>query len=105
MDGFDRPCCTKPAPARYRILISSACNTSLREHGSLTVWFGPPAPWQAAPSGKRGGQLVYGDAAIQACLTVKVLFSLPLRQVSRHGANDGVDCPACGIAMCQGGNC
>lgn len=36
--------------------------------------------WGAAPSGKRGRQQVYSDAAIQACLTLKVLFGLPLRQ-------------------------
>ncbi len=34
------------------------------------------------PSGKRGGQPVYSDAAVQACLTIKVLFGLPLRQTS-----------------------
>ena len=38
--------------------------------------------WGAAPSGKRGRQQVYSDAAIQACLTIKVLFGLPLRQAT-----------------------
>jgi hypothetical protein len=34
----------------------------------------------AAPSGKRGTPRGYGDAALRACLTVKALFGLPLRQ-------------------------
>ena len=73
---------SKPAPTRYRTLNWSSYNTSLRERGSLTVWFNPSTPWQSAPSGKRGAQPVYSDAAIQACLTVKVLFGLPLRQTT-----------------------
>ena len=62
---------TKPAPTRYRTLNWSTYNASLRERGSLTVWFDPSTPWHAAPSGKRGGQPVYSDAAIQACLTIE----------------------------------
>ena len=38
--------------------------------------------WEAAPSGQRGRQQAYSDAAIQACLTLKVLFGLPLRQTT-----------------------
>lgn len=38
--------------------------------------------WKAVPSGRRGRQLAYSDAAIQACLTIKVLFGLPLRQAT-----------------------
>ena len=38
--------------------------------------------WHAAPSGKRGRQQTFSDAAIQACLTIKVLFGLPLRQTT-----------------------
>jgi transposase len=71
---------SKPSPTRYRTLNWSTYNAALRERGSLTVWFDPSTPWHAAPSGKRGAQPVYSDAAIQACLTVKVLFGLPLRQ-------------------------
>lgn len=38
--------------------------------------------WDATPSGKRGRQQAYSNAAIQACLTIKVLFGLPLRQTT-----------------------
>jgi len=73
---------SKPAPTRYRTLNWSAYNASLRERGSLTIWFDSRTPWHAAPSGRRGAQPVYSEAAIQACLTVKVLFGLPLRQTT-----------------------
>ena len=71
---------SKPSRTRCRTLNWSSYNAALRRRGSLTVWFDPSTPWDAAPSGKRGAQPVYSDAAIQACLTVKVLFGLPLRQ-------------------------
>lgn len=73
---------SKPAPTRYRTLNWSSYNASLRERGSLTVWFDPGMAWHAAPSGKRGRQQTFSDAAIQACLTIKVLFGLPLRQTT-----------------------
>ena len=38
--------------------------------------------WLAEPSGKRGRPATFTDAAIQACLTLKVLFGLPLRQTT-----------------------
>ena len=34
------------------------------------------------PTGKRGRQPAYGDAAIQTCLTMKVLFGMALRQTT-----------------------
>lgn len=82
---------SKPAPTRYRTLNWSAYNASLGKRGSLTVWFDPSTPWHAAPSGKRGGQPVYSDAAIQACLTIKILFGLPLRQIEPWNATGPSD--------------
>ena len=38
--------------------------------------------WFAAPTGKRGRQPVFSDAAIQTCLMIKALFGLPLRQTT-----------------------
>jgi hypothetical protein len=52
----------------------AAYNRALKQRGSLSLWF------DAAPSAKRDRQQVYSDAAIQASLTIKVLFGLPLRQ-------------------------
>ena len=73
---------SKPALTRYRTLNWSSRNASLRERGSLSVWFDPDMDWHAAPSGKRGRQQTFSDAAIQACLTIKVLSGLPLRQTT-----------------------
>ena len=38
--------------------------------------------WEAAPTGKRGRQPDYSDAAIQTCLTLKVLFGMALRKTT-----------------------
>jgi hypothetical protein len=38
--------------------------------------------WDAAPSGGRGRQQTYSDAAIQTCFTMKVLFGMALRQTT-----------------------
>jgi len=46
---------------------------ALKRRGSLTIWFDPAMTWEAAPTGKRGRQPDYSDAAIQTCLTMKVL--------------------------------
>ena len=72
-----------------------------RRRGSLTVWFDPEMIWQAAPTGKRGRQPDYSDAAIQTGLTLKVLFGMvdigtPLMEWMA---------PAPGIAMCHIGCC
>ncbi len=55
---------------------------ALKRRGSLTIWFDPAITWEAAPTGKRGRQRDYGDAAIQTCLTMKVLFGMALRQTA-----------------------
>jgi Transposase DDE domain len=38
--------------------------------------------WEAASTGKRGRQPNYSDAAIQTCLTMKVLFGMARRQTT-----------------------
>lgn len=57
-------------------------NQALKRRGSLTIWFDPAMSWDAAPTGKRGRQPDYSDAAIQTCLTMKVLFGMALRQTT-----------------------
>ncbi|WP_245191058.1 IS5 family transposase, partial [Jannaschia formosa] len=87
---------SKPALARYRTLTWPAYNRSLRDRGSLTVCLDLGMAWHTAPSGKRGRQQTFSDAAIQTCLMIKALFGLPLRQVSRRGAS-GSSPPANGF--------
>jgi hypothetical protein len=43
------------------------------------IGFDPALTWEAALSGRRGRQQSDSDAALQTCLTVKVLFGLALR--------------------------
>jgi len=70
------------APTKYKTTNWSAYNESLKRRGSLTIWFDPEMTWRAPPTGKRGRQPSVSDAAIQTCLTMKVLFGLPLRQTT-----------------------
>ncbi len=69
-------------PTKYRTLNWAEYNLSLKQRGSLSIWFDLQMAWEAEASGLRGRQQTYSDAAIQACLTLKVLFSLPLRQTT-----------------------
>lgn len=55
---------------------------ALKQRGSLSIWFDPEMSWHAPPTGKRGRQPEFSEAAIQACLTMKVLFGMPLRQTT-----------------------
>jgi len=69
-------------PAKYKTRNWSSYNESLRRRGSLSIWFDPDMVWVPPPSGKRGRRHSFSDAAIQTCLTIKVLFGLPLRQTT-----------------------
>ncbi len=55
---------------------------SLRRRGDLTVWISEDALalWVAPSRTTRGGQPVYSDLAIEACLTAGMVFRQPLRQ-------------------------
>jgi len=57
-------------------------NASLRQRGSLTVWFSDEAiaGWGAAPRTTRGGQAWYSPLAILTALTLRTVFRLALRQ-------------------------
>ena len=70
------------SPTKYKTTNWSSYNDSLKRRGSLSIWFDPELVWVPPPSGRRGRQQNFSDAAIQACLTLKVLFGLPLRQTT-----------------------
>jgi len=57
-------------------------DASLRQRGSLTVWFTDDAiaAWAAEPRTTRGGQRIYSALAILTALTLRTLFRLALRQ-------------------------
>ena len=72
---------SKPAKQKYKTTNWATYNRALKARGSLTVWLDREMAWQAAPtSGKPGRPATYSDAAVQCCLTMKVLFGLALRQ-------------------------
>src|SRR3954447_14743088 len=79
-----------PAPAapvaatlRYRVRNWKDYNQALIRRGSLTVWIEEATlhAWcQNTRAGLVGAPTTYSDLAIQALLTLKAVFSLPLRQ-------------------------
>ena len=73
---------SRPNTPTYKTLNWPAYNKALKRRGSLTIWFDPNMAWAAKPTGKRGRQPVFSDAAIQTCLTMKVLFGMALRQTT-----------------------
>ena len=73
---------SRPTPTSYKTRNWPEYNKALKRRGSLTIWFDPAMTWEAAPTGKRGRQPDYSDAAIQTCLTMKVLFGMALRQTT-----------------------
>ncbi|MBT8154646.1 transposase, partial [Epibacterium ulvae] len=60
------------SPTKYKSTNWSAYNDALKRRGSLEIWFDPEMVWVPPPGGKRGRQQRFSDAAIQACLTLKV---------------------------------
>ena len=72
----------KYAKSRYRIRNWPEYEAGLRRRGDLTVWLTDNAidTWRAPASGKPGGQRTYSDLDIEAALTIRMVFHLPLRQ-------------------------
>ena len=68
--------------ARYRVTNWSEYDASLRQRGSLTVWFTDEAvaAWRAEPRTTPGGQPHYSSLAISTALTMRMVFGLALRQ-------------------------
>ena len=73
---------SKLSAARYRTTNWSGYAASLRKRGSLLIWLDNDMIWLAPHDGSPARPAVFLDAAIQVCLTIKVLFKLPLRQTT-----------------------
>ncbi|SLN56798.1 Transposase DDE domain protein [Falsiruegeria litorea R37] len=73
---------SRPTPPTYRTKNWPAYNEALKRRGLLTIWFDPEMSWDGAPTCRRGRQQSYSDAAIQTCLSMKVLFGMALRQTA-----------------------
>ncbi len=55
---------------------------SRSKRGSPLIWLDKEMTWLAPQDGSPGRPSVFSDAAIPFCLTIKVLFKLPLRQTT-----------------------
>jgi hypothetical protein len=66
----------------YRVKNWPEYEQSLRNRGDITVWLSQDAikEWTPPKDGKRGGQPIYSDIAIETSLTLRLIFHLPLRQ-------------------------
>ena len=73
---------SKPSAARYRTTNWSSYNVSLRKRGSLLIWVDKDMTWRAPRDGRTGRPTAFSDAAVQFCLSIKILFKLPLRQTA-----------------------
>jgi len=67
---------------RRKVTNWPAYDASLRQRGSLTVWFTDEAiqAWAAEPRTTRGGQPWYSELAILTALTLRAVFRLAYRQ-------------------------
>src|SRR3954462_2960834 len=67
---------------RRKVTNWPAYDASLRQRGSLTVWFTDEAiaAWEAEPRTTRGGQPWYSELAILTALTLRAVYRLALRQ-------------------------
>ena len=72
----------KYAKSPYRVRNWAEYEAGLRRRGDLTIWLSEDAikSWREPPSGKPGGQRTYANIAIEAALTLRMIFHLPLRQ-------------------------
>jgi len=78
---------SKSSPARYRTTNCSSYSASLCKRGSLLICLDKNLTWLAPHDGRPGRPAVFSDASIQFCLTIKVLFKMPLRQTTGMVAN------------------
>ncbi len=80
--GYPKRSQYKYAKSRYRVRNWADYETGLQRRGALTVWLSDAAleAWRAPATGRPGGQPTYSDLAIEAALTIRMIFRLPLRQ-------------------------
>lgn len=68
--------------AKYRVTNWPEYDAALVRRGSLTIWVTEEAmaAWHAPATGKRGGQTIYSDIAIETGLALRLVLHQPLRQ-------------------------
>ncbi len=73
---------SNPFLARYHTTNWTSYSAALRERGSPLIWLDKDMTWLAPHDGRHGSPAAFSDAAIQFCMTIKVLFKLQLRQTA-----------------------
>ena len=75
-------CRHKFKKATYKVKNWAEYNDALRKRGDITVWFTEPAiqSWIPENTGKQGRPQKYSNLAIETCLFLRMVCSLPLRQ-------------------------
>src|SRR6202166_3210448 len=78
--SFERQ--TTHSPSAPSVTNWREYDASLRNRGSLTIWFTPDAiaGWKTQPRATPGGQRHYSNLAIETALTLRTVFRLALRQ-------------------------
>ncbi len=68
----------KYAKSPYRIRNWSEKKAGLHRRGDFTIWFtdATEKSWRAPTSGRPGGQCIYTNTAIEAALTIHMIFTL-----------------------------
>jgi hypothetical protein len=68
--------------AKYRVTNWPEYDVALVRRGGLTIWVTEEAmaAWHAPATGKRGGQTIYSDIAIETGLALRLVLHQPLRQ-------------------------
>jgi hypothetical protein len=66
----------------YKVKNWAESNDALRNRGDITVWFTEEAiqSWTPESIGKKGRPQKYSNLAIETCLFLRMVYSLPLRQ-------------------------
>jgi hypothetical protein len=70
----------KIAKQKFQVPNWPAYNESLRQRGDLTIWVSDEALWLAPRRTSPGDQPKYSDLEITLCLSLRVVYGLPLRQ-------------------------
>src|SRR5947209_4324554 len=67
---------------KYKIRNWSCYNEGLKRRGAITIWITAEflKQWHYQGTQKRGGKRLYSDLAIEACLLVRQVYHLALRQ-------------------------
>ena len=67
---------------KYKVKNWANYNDALRKRGDITVWFTEEAiaSWIPESTGKKGRPQKYSNLAIETCLFLRIVCSLPLRQ-------------------------